>query len=115
MAARGQRRALPGAPRRAHSRRCGALDHVRRRRAWITALELFAQTLRLLAGYDLQALGLNTPGYIHVLTEALKLAFTDGERYCGDPEFVDVPMSCASSGALSTRWVAHVPTGAIGS
>lgn len=53
---------------------------------------VLAQAVTLLAGYDLAALGHNSPAYVHLLTEALKLTFADRERYYGDPEFVDVPM-----------------------
>ncbi|MEE9145822.1 MAG: gamma-glutamyltransferase family protein [Candidatus Tectomicrobia bacterium] len=53
---------------------------------------VLAQVLSLLEGYDLEALGHNSPAYVHLLTEALKLVFADRERYYGDPEFVDVPM-----------------------
>ncbi len=53
---------------------------------------VFLQQLRLLEGFDLPALGHNSAEYIHVLTEAAKLAFADRERYYGDPEFVEVPM-----------------------
>jgi len=58
---------------------------------------VLAQVLSLLAEYDLQALGHNSPAYVHVLTEALKLTFADRERYYGDPEFVDVPMQALLS------------------
>jgi gamma-glutamyltranspeptidase/glutathione hydrolase len=50
------------------------------------------QALNIVAGYDLKGLGHNTPAYIHVVTEALKLAFADRHRYYGDPRFVEVPM-----------------------
>jgi gamma-glutamyltranspeptidase/glutathione hydrolase len=53
---------------------------------------VFLQQLSLLEGYDLQALGHNTPEYIHLLVEAGKLAFADREAYYGDPDFVAVPM-----------------------
>ncbi len=53
---------------------------------------VMAQAIALLEGYDLAAMGHNSPAYIHVLTEAFKLAFADRERYYGDPEFVDVPI-----------------------
>jgi gamma-glutamyltranspeptidase / glutathione hydrolase len=53
---------------------------------------VFLQQLRLLEGYDLQALGHNTAAYIHLVTEAAKLAFADREAYYGDPDFVPVPM-----------------------
>jgi gamma-glutamyltranspeptidase/glutathione hydrolase len=59
--------------------------------------------LSLLAGYDLQALGHNSPAYVHLLTEALKLTFADRERYYGDPEFVDVPMSALLSEAYAAE------------
>jgi gamma-glutamyltranspeptidase/glutathione hydrolase len=49
------------------------------------------EALNLLEGYDLKKLGHNSPAYIHTLTEALKLAFADRDRYYGDPRFVKVP------------------------
>jgi gamma-glutamyltranspeptidase/glutathione hydrolase len=42
------------------------------------------QALALLADVDLRALGHNSPRYIHTVTEALKLAFADRERWYGD-------------------------------
>ena len=50
------------------------------------------QALGLLNGQDLAALGHNSPEYIHLLTEAFKLAVADRERWYGDPRFVDVPL-----------------------
>jgi gamma-glutamyltranspeptidase / glutathione hydrolase len=50
------------------------------------------QLLSLLEGVDLKALGHNTPAYVHLVTEAMKLCFADRERYYGDPRFVEVPM-----------------------
>jgi gamma-glutamyltranspeptidase / glutathione hydrolase len=49
------------------------------------------QTLRLLEGYDLKAMGHNRPDTIHVMTEAMKLALADRDVYYADPLFVDVP------------------------
>ncbi len=49
------------------------------------------ETLNLLEGYDLRAMKHNSADYIHTLTEALKLAFADRDRYYGDPDFVKVP------------------------
>ena len=53
---------------------------------------VFLQQLRLLDGYDLPRLGHNTADYIHILTEASKLAFADREEYYGDPCFTGVPI-----------------------
>jgi gamma-glutamyltranspeptidase/glutathione hydrolase len=50
------------------------------------------QTLNILSGYDLASLGHNTVDYIHLVTEAMNLAFSDREHYYGDPNFVHVPM-----------------------
>ena len=51
------------------------------------------EALKILEGCDLAGLGHNTTDYIHTVTEAMKLAFADRERYFGDPRFVDVPMA----------------------
>jgi len=55
------------------------------------------QTLRLLEGFDLEAMGHLSADYVHVLTEALKLGFADRDKYYGDPLFVDVPMNALLS------------------
>jgi len=49
------------------------------------------QALAMLATVDLRALGHNSARYIHVVTEALKLAFADRERYYGDAAGVPIP------------------------
>ena len=51
------------------------------------------ETLNLLDGYDLRAMGHNSADYIHTLTESLKLALADRDRYYGDPDFVKIPTS----------------------
>ena len=50
------------------------------------------QTLRLLEGFDLKKMGLNSADYIHTVIEAEKLALADRDEYYGDPNFVKVPM-----------------------
>ncbi|MCI0787341.1 MAG: gamma-glutamyltransferase family protein [Chloroflexi bacterium] len=60
-------------------------------RTWTQGITLL-QALNILEGYDLAALGHNSPTAIHLQVEALKLAFADRERYVGDPDFVDVPV-----------------------
>jgi len=60
------------------------------------------QALNIVEGYDLQALGHNSPEYIHLLAEAMKLAFADREWYYADPDFVGVPQQ----GLLSKEYAA---------
>jgi gamma-glutamyltranspeptidase/glutathione hydrolase len=54
---------------------------------------VFLQQLRLLEAHGLDQMGHNSPDYIHLLTEASKLAFADRERFYGDPLFADVPLN----------------------
>lgn len=63
---------------------------------WSQSAAMF-QALNILEGYDLRSLGHNSPAYIHVVTEALKLAMADRERYYGDPDFVQVPLEALLS------------------
>jgi gamma-glutamyltranspeptidase/glutathione hydrolase len=61
------------------------------------------QALNILEGFDLRSLGHNSPAYIHVVTEALKLAMADRERYYGDPDFVQVPLEVLLSKAYAAE------------
>ena len=61
------------------------------------------QFLSLLEAYDLKALGHNSPAYVHLVTEAMKLGFADRERYYGDPRFVKVPMDALLSPAYAAQ------------
>jgi gamma-glutamyltranspeptidase/glutathione hydrolase len=70
-------------------------------RTWSQGITLL-QALNILEGYDLAALGHNSPQAIHLQVEALKLAFADRERYVGDPAHVDVPVD----GLLSKAYAA---------
>jgi gamma-glutamyltranspeptidase/glutathione hydrolase len=53
--------------------------------------------LNILEGFDLAAMGHNSADYVHVVTEALKLAFADRNRYIADPRFVDMPVDALLS------------------
>ncbi|MCO4054926.1 MAG: gamma-glutamyltransferase family protein [Bosea sp.] len=52
---------------------------------------IFLQTLKLLEGFDLTGMDPKGAPFIHLVAEALKLAFADREAYYGDPNFVAVP------------------------
>lgn len=51
------------------------------------------QMLNILEGYDLAAMGFGSAEYMHLFTEAKKLAFEDRARYYTDPLFSSVPVS----------------------
>jgi gamma-glutamyltranspeptidase/glutathione hydrolase len=51
------------------------------------------QTLNILENFDLKKMGHNSGEYIHTITEALKIAFADREKFYGDPKFITVPIS----------------------
>src|SRR5206468_8845257 len=59
------------------------------------------QMLGILNGIDLKRMGHNSLEYAHVVTEAIKLAFADRERYYGDPRFVNVPIETLLSDAYA--------------
>src|SRR5262245_66569635 len=59
------------------------------------------QAPQTLEGFDLRYMGHNSARYLHLVTESLKLAFADRNRYVGDPRFVPpIPMD----GRLSDDW-----------
>jgi gamma-glutamyltranspeptidase/glutathione hydrolase len=65
---------------------------------------VLCQTLRLLEGFDLARMRHLSADYIHVVAEALKLAFADRDEYYGDPLFVEAPMErLLSAGYASER------------
>ncbi len=50
------------------------------------------QMLNILEGFDLAAMGHNSPAYLHHLVEAKKLAFEDRARFYADPDFAEIPI-----------------------
>ena len=53
---------------------------------------MVAEMLRILEQFDLVALGHNTPEYIRVVAEAMKLATRDKDAHISDPRFVPPPL-----------------------
>lgn len=70
------------------------------------------QMLNLLEGYDLKAMGHNSPDYLHVMVEAKRLAFADRARRYADPAFVKVPVERLISKAYADerRPLIHMDT-----
>lgn len=50
------------------------------------------QMLNILEGYDLKAMGFGSADAVHLLAEAMKIAFADRDASTGDPDFLDVPV-----------------------
>jgi len=61
------------------------------------------QTLNLLEDFDLRHMGHNSAEYLHLLSEAMKLAYADREWYYADPDYVGVP----ETGLLSKAYAAE--------
>jgi gamma-glutamyltranspeptidase / glutathione hydrolase len=57
------------------------------------------QALGILGQFNVGALGLDSAFGVHLVAEALHLAFGDRYRFAGDPEFAPVPVSGLLSGA----------------
>jgi len=51
-----------------------------------------AQMLNLLEGFDISGLGFGNPARLHLVAEALKMAFADRAAATADPAFVSVPV-----------------------
>jgi len=50
------------------------------------------QMLNILEGYDIAGLGFGSPTTLHLIAEALKIAFADRKAVTGDPDFVRAPV-----------------------
>jgi gamma-glutamyltranspeptidase/glutathione hydrolase len=61
------------------------------------------ETLNMLEGFDMHALGFNSAEYIHKSVEALKLAYADRDAYYGDPRFSKIPMDTLLSKEYATE------------
>ena len=55
------------------------------------------QILNILEGYDLRASGANTAKTIHLMAEAMQLAYADRAEYLGDPDFIKIPVKGLTS------------------
>ena len=60
--------------------------------AWCQGI-LLLQALATLKVGGIGGLKHNSPAYLHLIMEALNLAFADREAYLGDPKFVKVPVA----------------------
>jgi len=61
------------------------------------------QILNLLEGFDLRAMGRNSPETLHTMIEAKKIAWADRAKFYADPDFAKIPLT----GLLSKNYAAE--------
>ncbi len=61
------------------------------------------QTLALLSGYDIAEMDPEGEEFVHIVAEAMKLAFADREAFYGDPNFCAVPIATLLSDAYNAE------------
>jgi gamma-glutamyltranspeptidase/glutathione hydrolase len=66
------------------------------------------EMLNILAPFDLKARGAGSSASLHVIAEAMKLAFADRAAYLGDSDFVDVPVGGLLSSAYADQLRARI-------
>jgi gamma-glutamyltranspeptidase/glutathione hydrolase len=61
------------------------------------------QILNILEGFDLRAMGRNSPETLHTMIEAKKIAWADRAKFYADPAFAEIPLA----GLLSKSYAAE--------
>ena len=67
------------------------------------------ETLNILEGYDLKAMGFHSAQAVHVMTEAMRHAYLDRNSYLGDPAFVANPIDRLLSKDYAAQIRATIP------
>jgi len=63
------------------------------------------ETLNILSGYDLHALGADrSPAQVHLITEAFRRAYMDRGDFLGDPDFNTMPLAQMAEPAYAAAW-----------
>ncbi|NND78720.1 MAG: gamma-glutamyltransferase [Maribacter sp.] len=61
------------------------------------------QMLNILEGFDISEMGFGSPEYVHVLTEAKKLAYEDRAKFYADPAFNKIPLETLLSDDYASK------------
>ncbi|QLE59521.1 gamma-glutamyltransferase [Nostoc sp. TCL26-01] len=65
---------------------------------------LLLQMLNIIGNTDLKSWGWHHPYVLHLLTEAMKITYSDRSQYLGDPDFIKIPVQqLLSSGYANKR------------
>src|SRR5438105_10124631 len=63
------------------------------------------QILNILEGFDLRAMGRNSPDTLHTMVEAKKIVWADRAKYYADPAFAKIPLTkLISKDYAAERW-----------
>ena len=66
------------------------------------------ETLNILDGYDLGAMGDRTAPEMHLVVEAFRRAYMDRSNYLGDPDYVKIPLKELTSRKYGEAWRASI-------
>ena len=72
---------------------------------------MLLEMLNILEHFDLRALGHNSPAYIAIVAEAMKIGAVDRDQHLGDPRFVDVPVERLLSKEHAVAMAARIKRG----
>ena len=61
------------------------------------------QILNIIGDTDLKSWGWHHPKALHLMVEAMKIAYADRSQYLGDPDFVKVPVQQLISPAYAKK------------
>lgn len=61
------------------------------------------EILNIIGDTDLKSLGWHNPAALHLMVEAMKIAYADRSKYLGDPSFVKVPVQQLISRTYATK------------
>ncbi len=67
------------------------------------------QMLNILENFDLKAAGYGSARSLHLIAEAMRLAYADRSEHLGDPDFYDVPVGWLTSKEYARELAASIP------
>jgi len=72
---------------------------------------MLIEMLNILENFDLAAIGHNSPEYVRIVAEAMKIATIDKDTKVGDPKFYDIPMEELTSKAYAAEKAEQIRQG----
>ena len=61
------------------------------------------QMLNILENFPIKEMGYGSADAMHVMAEAMKLAYADRSKYLGDPDYIDLPVAALTSKEYAKR------------